>query len=126
MRLSDLNEEKMRNYDAQRQNELREILVNKIRQEFPDADITVLTKEYAHEHNLSGNLTWRVIIAINTPQRTIAILQPSDEFMIDVDNEFERIFKDGIDLAKRHLSNPRCNKMKIHLANRRIYYQEFT
>ena len=116
----------MRTDDEQRQNERREILVNKIKEEFPNAIVTVLTEEYAREHKISGNLIWRVIITINTPQRTIAILQPSDELMMDVDNEFERIFKDGIDLAKRHLSDPHCKKMKIHLTNRRINYQEFT
>lgn len=96
--------------------------MRKINAEFTDAVI--------HEQGGDGWEDWCVIVHISISQGSdlIVVLKPDISFMMDVDNEFERIVDDGIRKAREIFSDPPLKEGLqgyVRLTNRGIYFVQY-
>lgn len=107
--------EEIRRQDLKRQNERRDLLKDLISGEFPDAMIFVAPDD-----------PWRIRVEVDIPRTAALVFQPSDPVMMDVANNFERIFKNAIQYARQILDNPPRKDIyqgKIHLSNNGISFE---
>ncbi|MBI4837862.1 MAG: hypothetical protein HY806_01700 [Nitrospirae bacterium] len=98
-----------------------------INKELPDANVHVIAPEKDNTSPEKSQKPWRLRVEISTPKNIAIVLQPDTSLMIDANNEFERIFKEGISLAKEILNNPPLNEIyqgKIFLNNQLAWFEE--
>lgn len=112
----------MESGDMERQNERRQFLLRRIKEEFPDAVI--------HEQPGGGLEDWCVLVHSRAPQGAdlIVVFKPDISFMTDAGDEFERIVDDGIRKAREIFSDPPLEEGLqgyVRLTNRGIYFVQY-
>lgn len=109
--------EEIKKADRQRQKERRQILLEAVKNEFPDADIFIPPDD-----------PWRIMVEIASPQAAAIVFQPGRALMMNVGNSFERIFRDAIQQGRQILDNKQQKSIfqgKLNLGEKGIVFEPY-